>query len=136
MTKQKKAFHKPSFFVAFVYYQSFSICQSIGSIPCMIKKELHFEKCLHPKNPRYAESGDGCGASRIKCFGLLSIAFFALAGLPQSMKTIGLSCSFKTRIAASVNSSQPIPLCELAWCALTVRTVFKSKTPCLAHFSR
>lgn len=27
------------------------VCQSIGVSPCLIKKSLHFEKCLHPKNP-------------------------------------------------------------------------------------
>ena len=34
-------------------------CQSIGVSPFFIKKSLHFEKCLQPKNPRYADKGLG-----------------------------------------------------------------------------
>ena len=36
--------------------------QSIGCWPCAVKMLLHCEKCLQPKKPRYAESGEGCGA--------------------------------------------------------------------------
>ena len=36
------------------------------------------------------------------------------AGLPHKRNTIGRSCSFRIRIAASVNCSHPIPLCEFA----------------------
>ena len=38
-------------------------------------------------------------------------------------------------ITDSVNFSQPIFLCELAFPDSTVKTLFKSNTPCLAQFS-
>ena len=84
-------------------------CQSISLIPFALKNSLHFEKCLQPKKPRYADKGLGCGASRIKCFELLSKAFFSCAGLPQSRNTTGRSTSFTVRMMASVNCSQPFP---------------------------
>ena len=40
-------------------------CQSMGVFPRDIRISLVFEKWRHPKNPREAESGDGCGAVRI-----------------------------------------------------------------------
>ena len=92
----------------------FSICQSIGSKWFLIKKSLVLLNGLLPKKPLYADNGLGCGASKIKCAGLFSIAFFLCAGAPHKINTMGRSCSFKIRIVASVNSSQPIPLCELA----------------------
>ena len=45
---------------------TFSICQSIGSNPCSFKNAFALLKCLHPKNPRYAERGLGCGAFKIR----------------------------------------------------------------------
>ena len=62
--------------------------------------------------------------------------FLLLCRTPPEINTIGLSCWFNILIAASVNCSQPIPLWEFAWWARTVKTVFKSSTPCFAHFSR
>lgn len=61
---------------------------------------------------------------------------FALRRSPHRIKTMGRSCRFNAIIAASVNSSHPIPRCELASCARTVRTVFSISTPCSAHFVR
>ena len=92
----------------------FSICQSIGSTPLASRNSLHWLKCLHPKNPLYADRGLGCGALRIRCLGLLSIAAFFCAGLPHSIYTIGLSCILTALITASVNCSQPCPWWELA----------------------
>jgi hypothetical protein len=37
-------------------------CQSIAGRPAACKAELVLEKCRQPKNPREAESGEGCGA--------------------------------------------------------------------------
>ena len=81
--------------------------------PLDFKNSLVCEKCLHPKNPRYADSGEGCGAFKIKWLGLLSFAHFFAAGEPHNKNTIGLSCLFKISITASVNYSHPIP----AWLA-------------------
>ena len=105
-----------SFFfpISYCSFLIFSICQSMGASPFFSRNALVWLKCLQPKNPRYADNGLGCGASKIKCFGLCNILFFICAGRPQSRNTIGRSCSFRTWIAASVNCSQPIPLCEFA----------------------
>ena len=93
-------------------------------------------KCLQPKKPLYEDSGLGCGAFRSKCFGLSTFDAFFCAGAPHKRYTIGLSCSLRTLITASVNFSQPMLLCEFASCARTVRTVFSIRMPCFAHFSR
>ena len=115
--KEKQTANKPSQsarnLCSLILYNS-SICQSIGVTPCASRNLLVWLNGLLPKNPRYAESGLGCGASRIKWFGLVSILFFICAGLPQRMNTIGLSWVLSARIAASVNSSHPIPRWEFA----------------------
>src|SRR3546814_3548952 len=36
--------------------------QSIGSCPFAFRKSFALLKCLHPKKPLWADSGDGCGA--------------------------------------------------------------------------
>ena len=95
--------------IAHVYSPIFSICQSIGSTPLAFKNSLHWLKCLQPKKPLYADNGLGCGALRIRCFGLLSIDAFLCAGEPHSIYTIGLSCILTALITASVNCSQPCP---------------------------
>ena len=46
-------------YFCFYMLHIFSICQSIGSTPCSFKNSFVLLKCLHPKNPRYAESGLG-----------------------------------------------------------------------------
>ena len=92
-----------------LFFYIFSICQSIGSTPFACKNSFALLKCLHPKNPRYADSGLGCGAVKIRCFGLVSIGILLCAGLPHSMYTIGLSCAFTAWMIASVNCSQPCP---------------------------
>ena len=48
----------------FILYNS-SICQSIGASPFFSRNALVWLKCLQPKNPRYADNGLGCGASKI-----------------------------------------------------------------------
>lgn len=116
-------------FVKIFFYFLFSICQSTGSIPFAFRNLFARLNGRLPKNPLYADSGLGWGASKIRCLEFVSIDFFICAGRPHRINTIGLSCSFKMRIAASVNSSQPIPRWEFAWWARTVRTVFKSSTP-------
>ena len=39
--------------------------QFISSLPISFNNSLVFEKCLHPKNPLYAEKGEGCAAFNI-----------------------------------------------------------------------
>ncbi len=63
---------------------TFSICQSIGSNPFSLRKSLVLLKCLHPKNPLYADSGLGCGAFSIRCLGFVSIGILLCAGFPHS----------------------------------------------------
>ena len=100
------------------------------------KISFALEKCLHPKNPLYADNGLGCGASKIKCFGLLSIALFIWAGLPHKINTIGSSLLFNIFITSSVNISQPLFLCEAGLCSSTVNTELSNNTPCSAHSSK
>src|SRR5688572_27103503 len=82
--------------------------QSTGSIPCLIRYSLVFEKCLHPKKPALAESGEGCADRRIKCL-LSSIrVLFSCANFPHNKNT---TCSFSSEIfliTVSVNCDQPI----------------------------
>ena len=60
--------------------------QRIGSRPLAATMALVFENGLLPKNPRCADSGDGCGATMT--WWRLEISFcFLAAGLPQSRKT-------------------------------------------------
>ena len=49
------------------------------------------------------------------------------------MNTIGLVVEFNIFITSSVNISQPCSLCDAALLSSTVKTVFKSKTPCWAQ---
>ena len=52
-------------------------CQSIGASPFDSRKRLALEKCLQPKKPLCAESGEGCGALRTRClWGSTKAAFF------------------------------------------------------------
>lgn len=41
--------------------------QSIGARPTLSRNAFAFEKCLHPKNPLCADSGEGCGAFSRQC---------------------------------------------------------------------
>ncbi|MNH48212.1 hypothetical protein D3C79_1118690 [compost metagenome] len=39
----------------------------MGAKPSLVRISFVFEKCLQPKNPLYAENGDGWAAVKIKC---------------------------------------------------------------------
>ena len=84
------------------------IVQFIALRPFLTRYSLVLEKGRLPKNPRYADSGLGCGEVMIRCLGFVIMDCLRWAGLPQRMKTIGLSWAASTRMAASVNSSQPM----------------------------
>ena len=111
----------------------YSSDQSIGSIPFWIRKLFTFEKWRHPKKPLNAESGEGWAHWKIPCLGFVISPDFDLAFPPQRIKAIGFSRSFSFFIIESVSCSQPFPLWLFACPCLTVRTVFKSKTPCFVH---
>ena len=58
--------------------------------------------------------GAGTAWDLFSAFWGMMAYFFAWAGLPHRIKTMGRSCSFNTRMAASVNCSQPISWWEFA----------------------
>lgn len=102
----------------------------------LIKKSLHLLKCLQPKNPEFAENGLGWLAVKIKWFGLFSIGIKDLAWLPHSINTIGEFCSFKILTISRVKVCHNSFEWEAGLCSITVRLVFKSKTPCFAQGER
>ena len=61
-----------------------------------------------PKNPLFAEKGEGCGDSNIRAFLLLIKSFFILALFPHNINTIGLSEFPNNSIILSVKICQPI----------------------------
>ena len=63
-------------------------------------------------------------------------AFFLRANAPHRMNTTRSCFAFTARSTSSVNVSQPLPECEPACPARTVRQAFSSSTPCFAHDSR
>jgi hypothetical protein len=81
---------------------------------------------------------------RTRCFLLSIFAIRLIAELPQAKKTTPPSASLRPEppcllmawITASVKASQPIFECELASCALTVRAVFRQRTPSFCQASR
>lgn len=117
------------------FYKS-GICQSIGSCPCCSKIRFVLEKGLLPKKPRWADSGLGWGAFKIKCFDVSMSACFAWADAPHNMYTTGLSFSFNSSITRLVKFSQPFPRWDWGWPCRTVSTVFRRSTPCFAQWTR
>ena len=55
-----------------------SLAQSMVFSPIFAKYSLVLLKCLHPKNPLYAEKGDGCATVNTKCFDPIYYATFFL----------------------------------------------------------
>src|SRR3546814_20654885 len=60
--------------------------QSIGSCPFAFRKSFALLKCLHPKKPLWADSGDGCGAFSTRWRTVTTFAAFFCAWRPHSMK--------------------------------------------------
>lgn len=128
-----------------------SLDQSTGVLPCLSKSWLHWEKCLHPKNPRWADSGDGCGALRRWCFfygrkkkaekyslQIFNVRFYVTLSTtdaffwayePQRRKTTPLQLSLIHLMTASVKISQPLSLWEFAAPDLTVNPALSRSTP-------
>jgi hypothetical protein len=50
-----------------LYLITIIVSQSMAVFPSFSRSSLHCEKCLHPKNPRWADNGEGCTALRMWC---------------------------------------------------------------------
>ena len=50
---------KEPFYTALFHFYNYMLFHSISLRPFALSMALVFEKCLHPKKPRYAESGLG-----------------------------------------------------------------------------
>ena len=55
--------------------------------------------------------------------------FFLRADAPHRMNTTRSGLALTARITSSVKVSQPLPWCEAAWRARTVRVALRSSTP-------
>ena len=89
-----------------------------------------------PKNPLWADSGDGCADSMI-VWRVVSISgFFRRADAPHRMNTTCSGLASTAAITWSVNVSHPLPWCEAACPARTVSVALSSSTPWRAHASR
>src|SRR5262245_48403787 len=86
--------------------------QSISACPSWRKPALILETGLLPKNPLWAESGDGCTDWMIVWrVASISRAFFCAYEPHKTKTTPGLELA--AVITASVNDSHPLPACEL-----------------------
>lgn len=57
--------------------QGHSSFQSMGFLPDFCSSSLALEKCLHPKNPLYTDSGEGCAVCSTWCrFLSMALPFF------------------------------------------------------------
>jgi hypothetical protein len=82
-----------------------------------------------PKNPRDADSGEGCGDSIATQLPSASTGLSVDASRPHRIATIGCDRATKARMAHSVTASQPLPRCDAGLLGRTVRTLFNSSTP-------
>ena len=113
-------------------YQSFRR-QSIGDPPSLTNNELAEEKCLHPKNPAWAESGEGCADSNTWWIDWSTIAALFRAYRPQRINTKPFLDEDNLVMTESVNTSHPFFWCDPAWPSLTDSVAFNNKTPCFAQ---
>src|SRR5699024_227906 len=82
--------------------------QSIGASPWAVRKAFVWENGLDPKNPRRADSGEGCADSRTKILAVLNCGASALAWAPQRSTTSGVPRCARACTAAAVMFSHPI----------------------------
>lgn len=59
--------------------QRHGMSQVMGSVWCLLSHSFVLEKCLQVKKPLCADRGDGWGACKMRCFGLLMRADFLMA---------------------------------------------------------
>ena len=86
-------------------------------------------KGLLPKNPRCADSGDGCADSMMVCREVSIKALFLRAALPHNTNTTCSRLLFTVRMISSVNVSQPLPWWLAGSAARTVSVEFTNNTP-------
>ena len=88
-----------------------------------------------PKNPRCADSGDGCADSIVATreSPAANIGFSVDASRPHKIATSGSGRAASARIAHSVTASQPLPRCDAGFPGCTVNTLLSSMTPRSAH---
>lgn len=77
----------------------------ISSIPHCFRYSLVAENGRLPKNPLWAENGDGCGEAMIKCFVLSMSDCLEMAYFPQRMNTRCFRSRERVRMTSSVNAS-------------------------------
>jgi len=121
----KKIFLKNHSILFLVFY----IFQSIGSSHQSTNIELIAEKGLLPKNPLWAEKGDGWADSRTTCFSVSISLFLLRAKFPQKTKITCSFCSEIWWITKSVKFSHPI----FSWLAgrhdCTLKIELRRNTP-------
>src|ERR1700761_312767 len=108
-------------------------CQSIGSASIFASSSLARLNGRDPKNPRDADSGDGCGDSMATQLPSASMGLSVDASRPHRIATIGCERATSARIAHSVTASHPLPRCDAGLLGRTVSTLFSSSTPRCAH---
>ncbi len=108
----------------------------ISVIPCSLRRAFVLLKCPQPRNPRWAERGEGWGASRTTCFCVSIRDFFFWAWLPQRRNMRNSRLSERVFMMESVKSSHHFPVCDMGCHARTVSVVFRRRTHCSAQRDR
>src|ERR1700758_2452167 len=109
--------------------------QSTGCAPRSASSAFVRLNGREPKNPRCADSGDGCTDSMVATreSPAASMGFSVDASRPHRMATSGAGRAASARIAHSVTTSQPLPRWDAGFPGCTVNPLLSSKTPCCAH---
>ena len=106
----------------------------MGSFPWAFNSSLHLEKCLHPRNPRCADKGDGWTDFNKWCFLPFTTDAFFWAYEPHNRNTTPLQWSLMYLTTALVIVSQPWKMkCERMKIGIAKREVSKRATH---HISR
>jgi len=109
---------------------------TISSCHCSINILFIFLKYPFHKNPRWAENGDGCADSNIKCLSLSISVFLFCANAHQSTNIIH-SCESEIFCKTlSVKSAHQIFAWLAGFFASTVRILLSRSTHCLAQCMR
>src|SRR3546814_707243 len=82
--------------------------QSIGSCPFAFRKSFALLKCLHPKKPLWADSGDGCGAFSTRWRPVSTFAAFFCAWLPPRLTPDGVWRRFTPATTPTAQGPPPL----------------------------